>query len=90
MNFVIYFLLTCRLSIWQGFYSYKDVAACFKNLLVLQWSLMGCNIIFKCGKDSLVFQNSFLTRIPYSPSYARKEGLMVFNDRLVNLFFGVS
>jgi hypothetical protein len=51
---------------------------------------MGCNIIFKCGKDSLVFQNSFLTRIPYSPSYARKEGLMVFNDRLVNLFFGVS
>jgi hypothetical protein len=25
-----------------------------------------CNIVSKCGKDSLMFQNSFLTRIPYS------------------------
>jgi hypothetical protein len=27
---------------------------------------MGCNIVSKCGKDSLMFQNLFLTRIPYS------------------------
>jgi hypothetical protein len=52
MNFVIYFLLTCALSILLGFFSYKDVAACFGNLLVLQGSLMGCNIVSKCGKDS--------------------------------------
>jgi hypothetical protein len=31
MNFVIYFLLTCGLSIWQGSFSYKDVGACFGN-----------------------------------------------------------
>ena len=30
----------------------KDVAVCFGNLLVLQRSLMGCNIVSKCGKDS--------------------------------------
>jgi len=41
MNFVIYFLLTCGLPIWQGSFSYKDVIACFRNLLVLQRSLMG-------------------------------------------------
>jgi hypothetical protein len=45
---------------------------------------MGCNVIFKCGKDSLMFQNSFLLRIPYSSQLHKKEGLMVFNDRLVS------
>jgi hypothetical protein len=58
--------LTCGVSIWQGSFSYKDVVACFGNLLVLQGSLMGCNIVSKCVKDSLMFQNSFLIRIPYS------------------------
>ena len=67
MNFVIYFLLTCVLSIWQRFFFYKDVGACFGNcFLVSHGSLMSCNIISKCGKDSLMFQNPFLVRIPYS------------------------
>jgi hypothetical protein len=41
------------------------VTACFENLLVLQGSLMSCNIISKYDKDSLMFQNPFLTRIYY-------------------------
>jgi hypothetical protein len=49
-----------------GSFSYKDVGACFGNFLVPQGSLMSCNIISKCGKDSLMFQNPFLIRIPYS------------------------
>jgi hypothetical protein len=40
---------------------------------------MSCNIIFKRGKNSLMFQNPFLIH----PSYTRIEGLMVFNDILV-------
>jgi len=63
MNFIIYFLLACGLPIWQGTFSYKDAVAYYRNFLVLQGSLMGCNIIFKYGKDSLMFQNSFLTTI---------------------------
>ena len=66
MDFVIYFNLTCGLPIWLGFFSYKDVAAGFGNFLVPQGSLMSCNIIYKCGSDSLMFQNPFLIRIPYS------------------------
>ena len=62
----ICFLLTCGLPIWLGFFSYKDVGACFGNFLVQQESLMSCNIISKCGTDSLMFQNPFLIRIPYS------------------------
>jgi hypothetical protein len=65
-NFVIYFHLTCGLPIWLGFFSYKDVAAGYGNFLVPQGSLMSCNIISKYGKDSLMFQNPFLIRIPYS------------------------
>jgi hypothetical protein len=72
MNFVIYFHLTRELSIWQESFFYKDVAAYFGNLLVLQGFLIGCNIVFKCGKDSLIFQNPFLTIIPYS-SYLHKK-----------------
>jgi hypothetical protein len=51
---------------WLGFFSYKDVAAGFENFLVPQGSLMSYNIIYKCGKDSLMFQNHFLISIPYS------------------------
>jgi len=40
---------------------------------------------FKCGKDSLMFQNSFFIMIFIHYSYIKKKGLMVFNDRLVNL-----
>ena len=56
---------TCGLSIWQGSFSYKDVRGCFGNFLVPQGSLMSSNIIFKCGKDSSMFQDPFLIRIPY-------------------------
>jgi hypothetical protein len=66
MNFVIYFHLTYELPIWLEFFSYRDVAAGYSNFLVQQGSLMSCNIISKCGKDSLMFQNPFLIRIPYS------------------------
>jgi hypothetical protein len=66
MNFVIYFHLTCGLPIWVRFFSYKDVEAGYGNFLVPQGSLMSCNIISKYGKDSLMFQNPFLIRIPYS------------------------
>ena len=66
MNFVIYFYLTCGLPISLGFFSYKYVAAGFGNFLVPQGSLISCNIISKCGKESLMFQNPFLIRIPYS------------------------
>jgi hypothetical protein len=48
------------------FFSYKYVATSFGNFLVPQESLMSCNIISKCGKVSLMFQNPFLIRIPYS------------------------
>ena len=46
-NFVIYFLLTYGLPIWQGSFSYKDMVACFGNLLVLKGSLLGCDIVSK-------------------------------------------
>jgi hypothetical protein len=66
-NFVIYFHLTCGLPIWLGFFFYKNVAAGFGYFLVPLGSLMSYSIISKCGKDSLImFQNPFLTRIPYS------------------------
>jgi hypothetical protein len=51
-------------SIWLGCFSYKDVAASFGNFLVPQGSLMSCNIISKCDKDSLMFHNPFFIRIP--------------------------
>jgi hypothetical protein len=66
MSFVIYFLLTCELPIWLGFFSYKDVAASFGNFLVPLGSLMSSHIISKCGNDLLMFQNPFFIRIPYS------------------------
>jgi len=72
MNFVIHFLLTCGLYIFQGSFSNKDVTTYFENFLVVQGFLMGCDIIFKCDEYSLMFQNYFLTRIPYSSSYIRK------------------
>jgi hypothetical protein len=43
------------LPTWLGFFSYKDVAAGFGNFLVPLGSLMSYSIIFKCGKDSLIF-----------------------------------
>jgi hypothetical protein len=64
--FGIYFHLTCGLPIWLGFFFYKDVAAGFGNFLVPLGSLMSCSTISKCSRDSLMFQNPFLIRIPYS------------------------
>ena len=65
-DFVIYFFFTCELPIWLGFFAYRDVAAGFGNFLVPQGSLISCNIISKCENDSLMFQNTFFIRIPYS------------------------
>jgi hypothetical protein len=48
MNFVIYFLLTYRLPIWLGYFSYKDVIIGFENFLVLQGYLIGNNIVAMC------------------------------------------
>ena len=53
--------LTCGLSIWQGSFSYEKVTTYFGNVLVLHESLIGYNISSKCDKDSLMFQNPFLT-----------------------------
>ena len=58
--------------IWQWSFSYKYVTACFWNFLVLQGILIGCNVIFKCN-DSLMFQNSFFTKIPYSSQLHKKR-----------------
>jgi hypothetical protein len=59
MNFVIYFLLTCGLPIWQGSFSYKDVIACFRNLLVLQRSLMGYKNSFQVWQRFINVWESF-------------------------------
>jgi hypothetical protein len=59
MNFVIYFLLTCGLPIGLRFFSYKDVAAGFGNFLVLQWYLMGNNIVSMCDIDSILMWNFY-------------------------------
>jgi len=85
MNFIIYFLFDLWTSLYDNeHFLIRMIQLVFGNFLALEASLMGYNVIFKCGKDSLMFQNSFLTRIPYHPSYTRKERLMVFNDRLVS------
>jgi len=49
---------------------------------------MGCNIVFKCDNDSLMFQNPFLTRFLIHPRYTRKKEMMVFNDILVSRIIG--
>jgi len=55
----------------------KGCGACFGNFLVLQRCLMGCNIISKCGKNLQIFQNPFLTRIPYSSWQHGKKTLEI-------------
>jgi hypothetical protein len=57
MNFVIYFILTCGFPIWQGFFSYRDMAVGFGNFLVLQGYLMGNNIVSMCDMDSILMWN---------------------------------
>ena len=64
-------------------FSCKDVGGCFGNFLVPQGSLMSCNIISKCGKDSSMFQNPFLIIFLIHPSYTMKEELVVFNYKSV-------
>jgi hypothetical protein len=50
---------------------------------------MGCSIISKCGKDSLMFPNLFfLQGFLILSNYTRKEGLVVFNDKLVSRIIG--
>jgi hypothetical protein len=59
MNFVIYFILTCGLSIWLRFFFLKDVTTDFEIFLVLQGYLMGNNIVFMCGMDSILIWNPY-------------------------------
>jgi len=47
-------------------FPYKDTIAFYKNFIVLQEYLIYYNIIFKCGENSLMFQNPFLITIFYS------------------------
>jgi hypothetical protein len=61
-NFVIYFLLTCGLPICLGFFSKKDMAYCFGNLLAPQGSSMGCNIVSKSSRIQKCFKILFLQR----------------------------
>jgi hypothetical protein len=60
------FFLPMNFLFGKDLFSYKDVGAYFGNFLVPQGSFMRSNIISKCGKDSLMFQNPFPIRIPYS------------------------
>ena len=57
MIFVIYFFLMCGLSIWLGFFFYKDVVAGFGNFLVLQGYLMGHNKVFMSSMDFILIWN---------------------------------
>ena len=61
MNFVIYFLLTCELSILLGFFLYKDVTSCFENLLILQTTRIfnGLQYSFKVGLGFINVSESF-------------------------------
>jgi len=45
----------------------------FERFLVLQGFLMGNNIIFKCDKNSLIFQNHFPIRIFYLSWLLKKK-----------------
>jgi hypothetical protein len=62
MVFVIYFLLTYKLFIWQASFSYKDVRTCFRNfqLVYKSDSYIFCsfmyNFSFLCTFTSQVFQ----------------------------------
>jgi hypothetical protein len=46
-------------SYLAGFFSLKDVAACFGNILILQGSLMGCNIVFQVWQRFINVSKSF-------------------------------
>jgi hypothetical protein len=83
MNFVIYFLLTCELPIWLGFFYYKDVVAGFGNFLVLQGYLMGNNIVSICGIDSILMWNPYgVWKQLFYPYYSRNLSLNKFSSQL--------
>jgi hypothetical protein len=79
-NFVIYFLLTCGLPIWIGFFSYKNVVAGFGNFLVLQGYLMGSMY----GMDSiLLWRNPYgVWKQLFNPYYSRNLSLNKFRRQL--------
>jgi len=58
-NMIYEFCYLFSFDLWifylTGSFSYKDITTCFKNFLVLQGFLIGSNITFKCGNDSLMF-----------------------------------
>jgi len=83
MNFVIYFLLTCGLPIWLGFFSYKHVAAGFENFQVLQGYLMSNNIVSMCGMDSILIWNTYgVWKKLFYPYYSRNLSLNKFLSQL--------
>jgi hypothetical protein len=77
MNFVIYFLLTCGLSIWQGSFSYKDMTTCFGNLLVLQGSLMGYDNLFWESSSSTRIFNGLQGLVNVSKPFSYKDSLFI-------------
>jgi len=46
-------------TIWLGFFSLKDVSACFGNILILQGYLMGYNIVFQVWQGFINVSKSF-------------------------------
>jgi hypothetical protein len=83
MNFVIYFILTCGLPIWLGFFSYKDVVVAFVNFLVLQEYLMGNNIVSMCGMASILRWNPYgVWKQLFYPYYSRNLLLNKFPSQL--------
>jgi len=87
MNFVIYFLLTCGLFIGLGFFSYKDMTTDFGNFLVLQWYLMGNNIVSMCDIDSILMWNSYgVWKQLFYSYYSRNVSLTKFSSQLRILY----
>jgi hypothetical protein len=83
MNFFIYFLLTCELSIWLEFFSYKNMPDGFENFLVLQGYLMGNNIVSMCGRQHINVESLWcmetvilysLNKFPSQPRILCKQG----------------
>jgi len=78
-NFVIYFLLTCGLPIWQGSFSYKDMTACFGNLLALQRSLMCSNIVSKWQGFINVSKSFSYKDFLIHPSYNKERKSAIYS-----------
>ena len=75
--------LTCELSIWLEFFSYKDVTAGFRNFLILQGYLMGNNIVSMCGMDSILMWNPYdIWKQLFYLYYSKNLSLNKFSSQL--------